>query len=136
MPPVAKPYRTTVVYDPDALQDFLTGVKSKEERKAAFNAVDKLRRVGEALAPPHMKPLQGEANLNELRPRQGRSPTRLPLPPCRRHLRGAGCSQGQDGLRKEEARRAGPSSPVRIGRLAADKTFVIVPGADYLTEPR
>lgn len=74
---VSKPYRSTVVYDPDALLDFLTGVKSKEERKAAFNAVDKLRRVGEALAPPHMKPLQGEANLNELRPRQGRSSTRL-----------------------------------------------------------
>ena len=74
---VARPYRSTVVYDPDALQDFLTGVRSKEERKAAFNAVDKLRRVGEALAPPHMKPLQGEASLNELRPRQGRSPTRL-----------------------------------------------------------
>jgi hypothetical protein len=74
---VARPYRATVVYDPDALQDFLTGVRSKEERKAAFNAVDKLRRVGEALAPPHMKPLQAETNLNELRPRQGRSPTRL-----------------------------------------------------------
>ncbi len=52
-------------------------MRSKEERKAAVNAVDKLRRVGEALAPPHMKPLEGEANLNELRPRQGRSPTRL-----------------------------------------------------------
>lgn len=51
---VATPYRSTVVYDPDALLDFLTGVRSKEERKAAFNAVDKLRRVGEALAPPHM----------------------------------------------------------------------------------
>lgn len=62
-------YRSTVVYDPDALQDFLTGVRRKEERKAAFNAVDKLRRGGEALAPPHMKPLRGEANLNELRPR-------------------------------------------------------------------
>jgi hypothetical protein len=74
---VAKPYRSTVVYDPEAIQDFLTGARSKEERKAAYNAVDKLRRVGEALAPPHMKPLQGEANLNELRPRQGRSPTRL-----------------------------------------------------------
>ncbi|MEX1142578.1 MAG: type II toxin-antitoxin system RelE/ParE family toxin [Thermoleophilaceae bacterium] len=74
---MAKPYRSTVVYDPEALQDFLTDVRSKEERKAAFNAVDKLRRIGEALAPPHMKPLQGEANLNELRPRQGRSPTRL-----------------------------------------------------------
>ena len=74
---MARPYRSTVLYDPDALQDFLADVKSKEERKAAYNAVDKLRRVGTALAPPHMKPLQGEANLNELRPRQGRSPTRL-----------------------------------------------------------
>jgi len=43
---VAKPSRSTVVYDPDALLDFLTGVRSKEERKAAFIAVDKLRRVG------------------------------------------------------------------------------------------
>lgn len=29
---VAKPYRSTVVYDPDALLDFLTGVRSKERR--------------------------------------------------------------------------------------------------------
>lgn len=74
---VPKPYRSTVVYDPDALQDFLVGVRSKEERNAAFNAVDKLRRIGDGLAPPHMKPLQGETGLCELRPRQGRSPTRL-----------------------------------------------------------
>lgn len=74
---MAKRYRSTVVYDPGALQDLLIGVRSKEERKAAYNAVDKLRRVGEALAPPHMKPLRGETNLNELRPRQGRAPTRL-----------------------------------------------------------
>lgn len=52
-------------------------VKSREERKAAYSAVDKLRQVGSALGPPHMKPLQGESNLCELRPRQGRSPTRL-----------------------------------------------------------
>ncbi len=74
---MARLYPATVLYDPDALLDFLTGVKSREERKAAYNAVDKLRRVGEALAPPHMKPLKGEPNLNELRPRQGQSPTRL-----------------------------------------------------------
>jgi hypothetical protein len=61
---VARPYLSTVLYDPDALADFLSDVKSREEHKAALNAVDKLRRVGEALGPPHMKPLQGEADLN------------------------------------------------------------------------
>jgi hypothetical protein len=74
---MARPFRSTVLYDPDALQDFLADVKSREERKAAYNAVDKLRQVGPALGPPHMKPLQGEPKLCELRPRQGRSPTRL-----------------------------------------------------------
>lgn len=74
---MAAPYRFTVLYDPDAMGDFLADVVSKEERKAAYNAVDKLRRIGDKLAPPHMKPLQGESDLNELRPRQGRSRTRL-----------------------------------------------------------
>lgn len=66
-----RPY--TVIYDPDAVVEFAMAVKSKEERKAIFNAVDKLREVGEQLAPPHMKPLQGAGALRELRPRQGRS---------------------------------------------------------------
>ena len=62
-----------MVYDPDAAIELATAVKSKEERKAIFNAVDKLRQLGERLAPPHMKPLQGATGLRELRPRQGRS---------------------------------------------------------------
>ena len=62
-------------YDPDAVIELATAVKSKEERKAIFNAVDKLRQLGEQLAPPHMKPLKGlqAGGLRELRPRQGRS---------------------------------------------------------------
>lgn len=65
----------TVIYDPDAVVELVVTVKAKEERRAIFNAVEKLREVGERLAPPHMKPLQGKlANgLRELRPRQGRS---------------------------------------------------------------
>ena len=65
----------SVIYDPDAVVEFVTAVKSKEERRAIFNAVEKLRELGERLAPPHMKPLQGETTggLCELRPRQGRS---------------------------------------------------------------
>jgi hypothetical protein len=47
-------------------------VKSKDERKAIFNAVDKLRQIGEQLAPPHMKPLQRAGGPRMLRPRQGR----------------------------------------------------------------
>lgn len=64
-----------VVYDPDATIELASAVKSKEELRAIFNAVEKLRALGERLCPPHMKPLQGEpaASLRELRPRQGRS---------------------------------------------------------------
>jgi hypothetical protein len=110
---VAKPYRSTVVYDLDALLDFLTGVTSKEERKAAFNAVDKLRRVGEALAPPHMKPLQGEANLNELSA-PGAVADAPDLPPRRRRLHRPSRSQGQGGLREEETRRPRARAAVRL----------------------
>jgi phage-related protein len=65
----------TVIYDAAAAQELVVAVKSKEERRAIFNAVDKLQALGEQLAPPHMKPLGGEgaAGLRELRPRQGRS---------------------------------------------------------------
>jgi hypothetical protein len=70
------PYPYTVVYDADALHDFNEEVKSRGERLAVANAVDKLRRLGEQLVPPHMKPLKGYGELRELRPRQGRSPTR------------------------------------------------------------
>jgi hypothetical protein len=72
----AAPYAYTVVYDADALHDFNSELKSKGERLAVANAVDKLRRLGEQLVPPHMKPLKGYGELRELRPRQGRSPTR------------------------------------------------------------
>jgi hypothetical protein len=65
----------TVMVDPDAVFD-LEDVKAKNERKATYNAIDKLRRVGPALSPPHAKSLKGEADLFELRPRQGRSPVR------------------------------------------------------------
>ena len=73
MPASGRPHPFTVVYDPDATAELAVAVKSKEERKAIFNAVDKLRQLGEQLAPPHMKPLQGDGGLRELRPRQGRS---------------------------------------------------------------
>ncbi|HWE12938.1 MAG TPA: type II toxin-antitoxin system RelE/ParE family toxin [Solirubrobacteraceae bacterium] len=73
MPAPRRPHPFTVVYDPGAVIELATAVKSKEERKAIFNAVDKLRELGERLAPPHMKSLQGAAGLCELRPRQGRS---------------------------------------------------------------
>jgi phage-related protein len=65
----------TVIYDAAAAQELVVAVKSKEGRRAIFNAIDKLEALGEQLAPPHMKPLGGEgaAGLRELRPRQGRS---------------------------------------------------------------
>src|SRR4051812_50149913 len=65
----------TVTCDAAALKEMLIAVKSKEEKKALLNVIDKLEALGEQLAPPHMKPLGGEgaAGLRELRPRQGRS---------------------------------------------------------------
>lgn len=63
----------TVVYDADAVFELVTTVKSKQERTALFNVVDKLRQLGPRLVPPHMKPLHSAAGLCEMRPRQGRS---------------------------------------------------------------
>lgn len=51
-------------------------VKAREERKAFFNAVHKLKELGPDLPTPHMKSLKGEADLFELRPKQGRSAVR------------------------------------------------------------
>jgi hypothetical protein len=45
-----------VIYDPDAVNELLTLVKSKEAHRALNNAVLKLRDLGERLEPPHMKP--------------------------------------------------------------------------------
>jgi len=68
-----QPY--TVIYDVDAVNELVTSVKSKDAHRSIFNVVHKLREMGERLAPPHMKPLQGVATsgLRELRPKQGRS---------------------------------------------------------------
>jgi hypothetical protein len=59
-----------VEFDGDAVLDF-EGVKSRGDRKAVFNAVQKLRDLGPELSSPHMKSLKGEADLFELRPKQG-----------------------------------------------------------------
>ena len=68
-------YPFLVIYDSDAVLDF-EAVKSREERKATYTAIDKLRQLGPRLPPPHMKALKGESGLLELRPRQGRSQVR------------------------------------------------------------
>ena len=64
-----------VDFDEGAVRDF-EGVKGREERRAVFTVVDKLRQLGPRLVPPHVKSLAGEADLFELRPRQGRSKAR------------------------------------------------------------
>jgi hypothetical protein len=61
--------------DAEALVDW-EEVKAKSERKATLNAIDKLMELGPALGPPHAKSLKGQADLFELRPRQGSSKTR------------------------------------------------------------
>lgn len=65
-----------VDFDSRAVLDF-EEVKSRGDRAAAFNAVEKLRGLGPQLGPPHIKLLTGESDLLELRPKQGRSPVRL-----------------------------------------------------------
>jgi hypothetical protein len=64
-----------VVWDPDAVVDF-ESLKGKEERKALFNVVEKLRQLGPRLVPPHVKSLKDEPGLFELRPKQGASAAR------------------------------------------------------------
>jgi hypothetical protein len=69
------PREWVVVFDGDAVIDF-EDVKSRGERKAVFNVVDKLRALGPDLPSPHIKSLKGETDLFELRPKQGNSPVR------------------------------------------------------------
>lgn len=59
-----------VEFEVDAVVDF-EDVKSRGDRKAVFNAVQKLKDLGPDLPSPHMKSLKGEADLFELRPKQG-----------------------------------------------------------------
>jgi hypothetical protein len=59
-----------VKFDSDAVIDF-EDVKSRGDRKAVFNVVQKLKDLGPDLPTPHMKSLKGEADLFELRPKQG-----------------------------------------------------------------
>ena len=60
-----------VTWDADALED-LESLTGRGERKAVIVAIRKLRNVGNALGPPHVKSLKSEPGLMELRPRQGR----------------------------------------------------------------
>jgi hypothetical protein len=59
-----------VEFDGDAVVDF-EDVKSRGDRQAVFNVIQKLKDLGPALPSPHMKSLKGEADLFELRPKQG-----------------------------------------------------------------
>jgi hypothetical protein len=59
-----------VEFDSDAVVDF-EDVKSRGDRKAVFNVVQKLKDLGPDLPSPHMKSLKDEADLFELRPKQG-----------------------------------------------------------------
>lgn len=65
-----QPKNWIVDFDSDAVIDF-EDVKSRGDRKAVFNVVQKLKDLGPDLPAPHMKSLKGEANLFELRPKQG-----------------------------------------------------------------
>jgi hypothetical protein len=49
MSPAEESRRYTVIYDPDAVHEFVTVVKSKEGHRSILNAVLKLRELGERL---------------------------------------------------------------------------------------
>lgn len=58
---MAKQPRAWIVdFDSDAVIDF-EDVKSRGDRKAVFNVVQKLKDLGPDLPSPHMKSLRGEA---------------------------------------------------------------------------
>lgn len=59
-----------VDFDSEAVDDF-EEVKSRGDRKAVFNVVQKLKELGPGLPSPHMKSLKGEVDLLELRPKRG-----------------------------------------------------------------
>lgn len=65
-----------VEFDGDAVVDF-EEVKSRGDHKAVFNAVQKLKDLGPNLPSPHMKSLQGKADLFELRTSSGQSRRRV-----------------------------------------------------------
>jgi hypothetical protein len=65
-----QPRTWLVEFDGDAVIDF-EDVKSRGDRKAVFNVMQKLKDLGPDLPSPHMKSLKGEADLFELRPKQG-----------------------------------------------------------------
>jgi hypothetical protein len=68
---MAKPPKAWVVdFDGEAVID-LEDVKARGDRKAVFNVVQKLKDLGPDLPSPHVKSLKGEADLFELRPKQG-----------------------------------------------------------------
>lgn len=66
----SQPRAWIVEFDGDAVIDF-EGVKARGDRKAVFNVMQKLKDLGPDLPSPHMKSLKGEADLFELRPKQG-----------------------------------------------------------------
>jgi hypothetical protein len=72
---MSRPRIWLVEYIPEAVAD-LQAIQARKERIGVLNVVDKLVALGPNLVPPHMKSLKGEANLMELRPRQGNSPVR------------------------------------------------------------
>src|SRR3954468_16490844 len=65
-----QPKNWIVDFDSEAVID-LEDVKSRGDRKAVFNVVQKLKDLGPDLPSPHMKSLKGEVNLFELRRKQG-----------------------------------------------------------------
>jgi hypothetical protein len=59
-----------VDFDRNAVID-MEEVRSRGDRRAVFSAIDKLESLGPRLSSPYMKSLKGEADLFELRPKQG-----------------------------------------------------------------
>jgi hypothetical protein len=65
-----------VLYHSDAATE-LGEIPSRNERKAIYTAIGKLKELGPTLGNPHSSDVKGADRLRELRPRAGNSPWRV-----------------------------------------------------------
>ena len=129
-----------VTWDSDAFTDF-EAPTSRTERRATLVAVGKLRDLGDRLSPPHMKPLQSEPGLLELRPRQGASPVRL-ISQGGLRLDGRRCAEAvrearrviADNVKVIETRSASEEAELTTG-TPLTKTFEAVLAAEFERDP-
>jgi hypothetical protein len=87
-----------VDFDSDAVIDF-EDVKSRGDRKAVFNVVQKLKDLGPDLPSPHMKFVEGRGGLVRAAAKAGSLRGSANLRAAQRSVRGFGGCSEEEGLR-------------------------------------